>query len=230
MPAPLALPHGRHRLSRGQVATIQRERILAALAEVTYERGYAALSVEEITKSAGVSRKAFYSQFRDRQQAASEAHELFFQQGMTAAATAFFAPAPNWPERVWAGGRALAFFFAAHPQNAYLSFVETHAIGAPAVQQTYDRLMAFTLFLEEGYHYRPEAEGLPRLCSEALAAVMFESAHRVTRRGRGAEGLVEIVPQLIYLCLAPFMGPVAAGEFVEGKIRAAFPTDSQSPC
>lgn len=78
--------------------------------------------------------------------------------------------------------------------------------------------MAFTLFLEEGYRQRPQAEGLPRLSSEALAAVMFETIYREMRERRDAGRLAEQLPRLIYMCLAPFMGPEAAGGFVEGKV------------
>jgi hypothetical protein len=92
-----------------------------------------------------------------------------------------------------------------------------------AVGLTYDRLMAFTLFLEEGYHRRPEAERPPRFCSEALAATMLEIFYWVLRERQAGERLVEILPILVYMCLAPFMGPEAAGEFVEKKMNRAAP-------
>jgi hypothetical protein len=49
------------------------------------------------------------------------------------------------------GGRALLGFIAARPADSYLAFVETHAVGGAAEQLTYDRLSAFTIFLEEGH-------------------------------------------------------------------------------
>ncbi len=226
VPAPeslpsLAAPHplsgGRHRLSAAEVARSQQLRILSATAKCSYEQGYAAVTVADITSAAQVSRKAFYARFRDKGHAATAANERAFQAAVSACAAAFFAAA-SWPERVWAGGATLLGFLAIHPEDAYLGFVEPHAIGEAAVQNAYDRLEAFTLFLEEGYHYRPEAEELPKASSEALTAVMFELAFRELRERRSVDGLLQILPQLAYMILAPFMGPEAAGEFVEAKM------------
>jgi AcrR family transcriptional regulator len=221
------LPRGRHDLSAGEVATNQRERILAAVAHLVHEGGYATLTVSEITATARVSRKAFYLQFRDRQHAASEAHELFFQQGMVATAGAFFKET-EWPDRVWQAGRTLTRFVADRPDNSYLSFVESHAIGEPVIQQTYDRLTAFTLFMEEGYHYRAQAEELPRICSEAVAALIFEITYREMREHHSVAALAADPSPLVYLILAPFMGPTEAAQFVEQQRRsmraAGYPT------
>jgi AcrR family transcriptional regulator len=214
---PLPLSGGRHDLSSAEVARSQRLRILSAVAQCSYEQGYAAVRVADITSAARVSRKAFYGQFRDKQHAVTEANERVFQAAMSAAAAAFFA-VPEWPERIWAGGMALLSFLAIYPEDSYLSFVEPHAIGATTVQHAYDRLAAFSLFLEEGYHYRPEAEGLPKTSSDALIAVMFELGFAELREQRSSEGLLGLLPQLAYTILAPFMGPKGAGEFVEGKV------------
>jgi AcrR family transcriptional regulator len=201
------------------VARSQQLRILRATAKRSYEQGYGAVRVADITAEAQVSRNAFYRQFRDKAHAATEANERAFQAAIGACAAAFFAE-QEWPERIWAGGLALLSFLADHPADAYLAFVEPHAIGAASVQHVYDRLEAFTLFLEEGYRYRPEAEGLPRACSEAIAAAMFELAFRELREKRSVEGMLGIVPELVYAILAPFMGPEAAAGFVEGKLEA----------
>lgn len=213
---PPALPGGRHRLSAAGVARSQRLRILAAASKCSYEKGYAETSVADITSAAQVSRNAFYVQFRSKAHAATEANERGFQGAMSASAGAFFATS-GWPERVWAGGLALLSFLALHPAEAYMGFVEVHVVGTPAVQHTYDRVGAFALFLEEGYHWRPQAGELPKTCSDALGAMMFELAFAELRKRRSAEGLLEILPLLAYLILAPFMGSKEASEFVEGK-------------
>ena len=144
--------------------------------------------------------------------------EAHFQAALAACAAAFFG-APSWPERVWEGGRVLTEFFAAKPQESHLAFIEPHAIGDSAVQVSYERLSAFTLFAEEGYSFRPRGREIPRLASEALAAVMFELAYRELRERRSAEMLPRVLPEVAYMILAPFMGPEAASEFVEGKVR-----------
>ncbi|MGN6662669.1 MAG: TetR/AcrR family transcriptional regulator [Solirubrobacterales bacterium] len=210
---PRPLPRGRHRLSRDEVARDQRQRILAATADLSREHGYASLTVAQITGAARVSRNAFYAQFRDRAHAATEANELFFQQAMTAAARAFFT-ASEWPERVWMAGGALLDYIAAHPSKAHLSFVECHAMGPDFVGITYERLDAFTLFLEEGYRRLPAERELSHVASEALAAVMFELTYRELRQAGTAAGLPDLLPGLAYTILAPFIGAAEAARFV----------------
>lgn len=212
------LPGEGELLRATELAHNQRLRILQAVAKCAYERGYETATVAEITAKAKVSRKAFYGQFRGKSEAAEEVNERVFQGGMSACAEGFFG-ASIWPERAWQGGVALLSFLAAHPEGANLAFVESPAIGEGAIQYAYKRLEAFTLFLEEGYRFRPEAERLPRTVSEALMATMFEWAFHEMRESRSAERLLAILPQLTYVILAPFMGPEAAGEFVAGKVR-----------
>ncbi len=61
------MPRGPHSLSREQVQQSQRQRILTAMIESAGELGYAQTPVAEVIARAGVSRKAFYEQFPDRQ-------------------------------------------------------------------------------------------------------------------------------------------------------------------
>jgi len=69
------LPRGRHRLTREQVATSQRERLLVAMADAVAELGYAKASVAEIISRAGVSRETFYEQFENKEAAFLAAYD-----------------------------------------------------------------------------------------------------------------------------------------------------------
>lgn len=60
------LPRGPHRLSREEVERSQRDRLLAGAAEAVAEQGYAATSVADIHRRAGVSRATFYQLFEDK--------------------------------------------------------------------------------------------------------------------------------------------------------------------
>lgn len=64
------LPRGRHKLTREQVESSQRERIMRAMAEAVGELGYVKTTVAVVLKRAGVSRETFYNQFSDK-------HECF---------------------------------------------------------------------------------------------------------------------------------------------------------
>src|SRR4029077_3727422 len=152
----------------------------------------------------------------NQQEAYMELHQQYFHELMAIASRGFFS-APSWPDRVWEGICAAAGMFASEPAAAHLGFLESHTIGPEVVRRTNDTVMAFAIFLEEGYRFRPRAQRLPQLCSEAIVAALFETFYRQTRLGRTRQ-FAELVPGVAYLALAPFMGPEQAGDFVEGKL------------
>ncbi|MFE2582072.1 TetR/AcrR family transcriptional regulator [Streptomyces sp. NPDC059378] len=60
------LPRGMSALPVDEVESLQRERVYAALAQVLTERGYAAATVEDVIRRAGVSRQTFYRYFASK--------------------------------------------------------------------------------------------------------------------------------------------------------------------
>lgn len=73
------LPRGRHGLSREQVVRSQRERIFWAMAQTMAGKGYAATSVAEVLRGAGVSRETFYEQLTSKQDCFMSALEATVQ-------------------------------------------------------------------------------------------------------------------------------------------------------
>ncbi|RDI55946.1 TetR family transcriptional regulator [Nocardia mexicana] len=61
--APSSLPRGRHRLSREDVASSQRGRLCIAAFDLAAEKGYHAVTVIDLVKAAGVSKRTFYELF-----------------------------------------------------------------------------------------------------------------------------------------------------------------------
>jgi AcrR family transcriptional regulator len=69
------LPRGRHRLTREEVVTSQRGRILIAMSEAIAERGYAKTSVADVLKRARVSRETFYEHFHNKEHCFNVAYD-----------------------------------------------------------------------------------------------------------------------------------------------------------
>ncbi len=74
---PGPLPRGPHRLSRDEVASSQRSRLLAAFTNTLAERGYALATIGEVARRARVSRAAFYEHFADKQACLFVAYEQY---------------------------------------------------------------------------------------------------------------------------------------------------------
>src|SRR5664279_298110 len=69
------LPRGRHGLSPEFVARNQRERLIAALTQVLYEKGYPETTVSLIGERASVSKSDFYKHFESKDDCFFAAYE-----------------------------------------------------------------------------------------------------------------------------------------------------------
>jgi AcrR family transcriptional regulator len=219
MRAPLPLPPGRPRLSEEEVAENHRQRLFFAAARLAAEHGYTATTIAEIAKRAGVDRRAFYALFRDKQDAFMAVHEWGFQQLLAVTAGAFFAGG-SWPERVWEGLRGFAQFLENNPTITHVGFVEAYAVGPGAVQRVDDSVIAFAIFFQEGYQYRPGGDGPSRLALEAIVMAVFELVY-LEARTSAAPKMRGLVAPLAYMCLAPFTGAAEANEFIDAQLEGS---------
>jgi AcrR family transcriptional regulator len=213
------LPRGRSAAAPEAVAGAQRERILAAVATLARSKSFTAMTVADIVKSGSVTREAFYSLFRSKEDAFLAAQTAGLEASISTTAASFFT-GENWPARVWDGLEGLLGFVAKQPDLVYLDVIESYSVGAAAIRRSFDNRMAYTLFLEDGYRQTAAAERLPRLCSEAIGHAIIGLMRWQVVEGRTAQ-MMELLPEVVYLALAPFSGPAAAIELVETRVAAA---------
>ena len=192
------------------VARSQRERLLEAAVRVVAEKGYGAMTIGDLTKQAGVSRTTFYELFDDKEQcflaAYDNAVEVLVRRVMGA-----YEAAGEWPERAAAGLAALLEVLAEEPELARLSLVDIGNAG-PAAQRRYRAaVQRLTPLFEEGRDYAPGGRGLPANTSRmAIGGVTGLIADELVA-GR-AERLPQLLPDLLFATLVPYVGPGAAGE------------------
>jgi AcrR family transcriptional regulator len=117
--APDVLPRGPHALTREEVATSQRARLMAALAHLVGEQGYAAATVGAIVKRAGVSAATFYEHFDDKLACYLAAYDTFAAELLTRIG-AVLDPGSDWDT------------FIAHSLEAYLGTLEESPVVARA--------------------------------------------------------------------------------------------------
>lgn len=223
MVPPLAAPRTRARLSERELVENHRQRILLAVAELAAEKGYRATTRVDVQRRAGIDAEAFKRVFADKQDAFAALLEERLQHLTAVTAGAFFA-AEEWPQRIWESGRVFAQVMEENPAPAHVGFVEVHAAGPSAAQRNDDLVLAFTLFLQQGYEYQTQASPRPkppsRVALEAIAATNFEFAYHQIRSGRAAQ-FSGLLAHVTFLCLAPFVGPAEANSFIDGKLAAA---------
>lgn len=210
---------GGARRSTEAITESHRRRILLAAAQLAVSKGYNATTIVEIGELAEVSDRELRRLFAGKQAVFAAVHELHFQ-SIVALTTRAFVAGESWPDRVWEAGRAFAQSLEHNPSLAHVSFVEYHAAGATGVRRNSELVLAFTVFLQEGYQFSPSSSPPSRIALTAIAATNFELVYQRVRAG-GELGLREVLPHAVFLGLSPFLGPAEANRFIDGRLRGA---------
>ena len=116
-----------------EVARGQRARMLVAMGDVVADKGYAAATVADVVRAAGVSRTTFYEQFRSKEDCFVEAYHHGVEVLLDAIRAAVRATAGDWREQLRAGMRAYLDTLAADRRFARTYLLEIHAAGEPAL-------------------------------------------------------------------------------------------------
>jgi AcrR family transcriptional regulator len=189
------------------VAASQRTRLLEAVGGAVAEKGYAATTIDDIVRGAGVSKKTFYEHFQDKLGAFLAAYEAASDQlyehvriAQDAAADSGAPASGNaddaWLERTHAGIRAYLRWLAAEPALARVFLIEVAAAGPEALarrERLRDRYAGRMRELQHGDSEVPE---------EIFHAVVAAADDMVVRRLREGGDLMELEPVLLRLQVA----------------------------
>jgi AcrR family transcriptional regulator len=202
------LPRGRHGLPRELVARSQRERLIAAVVQVTADKGYQATSVADILKAAGVGRESFYRYFENKEDCFLAANDVLIDDLEAEVASAYNQPVP-WPARVRDGLAAILRWLAADPDVARVMMVEMGTVGPVATVRFRETFHRFTALLDDGKRELDNAPTeLPNLATIAGGAV-FAQVYEEVALG-DAKILPRLLPKLTFELLIPYVGEAAA--------------------
>lgn len=191
---PRRLPRGTHGLDRDVVEASQRTRLLEAVGRAVAERGYAAATIDDVVRRAGVSKKTFYEHFADKQDCFLAAYEAASEELLERVREAY-APHDDWLERTRAGIRAYLRWLAAEPALARVFLIEVAAAGPEAAERR-ERLR--DRYAERMRELQDEAS----VPDEIFHAVVAAADDLVVRRLREGGNLLELEPVLLHLQVA----------------------------
>jgi AcrR family transcriptional regulator len=213
---PDQIPGGRHGLAPEEVAESQRGRILAAMIDAVGRDGYQAARVADVISHAGVSRKTFYEHFEDKEHCFIAAYQQSLARLLSVTLDAFEAQ-DEWVDQLRAGLTALLNALAYDPRVARLCFVEVLAAGPKAVEVRNEAMRGFSYVFDAG---RAEADmDLPGFTGLSMVGGLSEILYREITAGAAAE-LPQLVPELMYMSVLPFLGAdAAARELERGRRR-----------
>ena len=200
------LPRGRHDLPREFVARTQRDRLIDAMARTLATKGFA-VPLTEVCAAAGVSTRAFYEHFTDKEACFMAAFERGTDLLMRSVRTAYAQP-DRWPVRVRRGLEVMLHLLAAEPAFAHLAMVESLAAGPRARERMRQIVDEFRVFIDEAPR-RPQQAPVPPTVGEAVVAGVFGLLFNYVAARRTAE-LPRLLPDITYFVLVPFLGTRAA--------------------
>jgi AcrR family transcriptional regulator len=198
------LPPGRHGLSRAFVTHHQAERIVRAGAEVLYDVGYAEMSVQAVIACAGVSRRTFYDLYRDKTDLMLAMIDRAGEGVGTALATAV--PKAAGPDAEVAAVVDALLGFASREPHIFLML----AMAAAPDRQVFERRERIVRQLGlrlvvAGEHVPPRGPAAPSTVAHMLVGEVSQAIYR-RLVDRGATRLPALLPDLVFLCLAPQCG------------------------
>jgi AcrR family transcriptional regulator len=194
--------------AKGGTDTDQRQRLTRAMIAVVADKGYAAATVADVIERARVSRATFYELFSGKEDCFLASYQEMVGTVTAQVASAFdAADEASWPERVTVGLATLLRVLADNPDAARVAIVEVIGGGPRAHELAIQSASAFLPFLETGVRL---VEGelpphVPRAVIGGGAMLIVEEI----KAGRTAE-LPELLPELVYVVLVPFLGHRAA--------------------
>ncbi len=198
------LPAGRHGYSREQVSHHQRERLIAGLAAAVAAKGYAAVTLADITREAKVSRRVFYENFESKEECFLAAFEVVVAH-LRELVAEVIAAAPDWPQQAIAATRAVLAFFAAEPDLARLLLVESRAAGPVVAARFNESVAELKPLLEKGRGERQSDRPLPESTEDSVLGSLVSLTHRKVAAGE-AERLEDLLPECAEFVLSPYLG------------------------
>ncbi len=209
---PERLPRGRHGLPRRFIVHNQRERMLLAVAEAVAEQGYVTTTVADIIARARLSRRTFYEHFADKEECFLAAYDTVVEQLLSAVGQAYD-QGDGWAQKVHDGLETFLAYLAAEPAFARMCIVEVVAAGAEARGRRDAAMRVFVDFLEPGRDEAPRGLVVPALAADVVVGGIYEIIYSRLQRN-AAEELVEMLPELLYCALVPYIGHQAAEKAV----------------
>jgi AcrR family transcriptional regulator len=208
-------------MEREEVSRNQRARLYGAMIEAVARRGYAATSVAEVLALAGVSRRALYELFSNKE-------DCFLATYDTAVARASrlmleaWASERGWANRLHVSCRALLDDIANFPKPARLVLVESLAVGASARERVQLAGHIFERLVSVAFSLAPGGPDLPPLNSKAIVAGVRHVLFLRLRQGREEEFyiLTDEVLDWCESCRSPLVARLGAS----GAPAAASPS------
>jgi AcrR family transcriptional regulator len=162
------LPRGPHQLDPLEVAENQRRRMYGAMIEAVAASGYGRTSVKQVVTLAGVSRRAFYEQFANKEECFLATLELIASQAMDHIAAGYRSTEGTLEQRMRAALSTFAEVVKNNPKGARLMLVDAPSAGPAGWERLTLTMNIFERRLAASFEHAPDAAALPEPVARAI--------------------------------------------------------------
>lgn len=204
-------PSGIRSLPSDLVSAIQRERLLAAMLRATAELGYKEVSVQDVLERGGVSRPTFYEHFENKEACFLAAFDTATKRLRDRIEPAAL-DGESWRERLRLGLEELLRFVSDEPDAAMCLIVDGRGACPAALTRRDELLDHFASCLDGMVRAEaPAGEGPSAIAAAGIVGGIEALLYSRLNRGE-TDGLLELLPSLMYFAVLPYEGREAAGE------------------
>lgn len=180
------LPHGPHGLDREDVARHQRARLYGGMIQSIAQRGYAKTTVAHVIGLAGVSRRAFYEQFANKEECFLATYDIVIARSRKLTLEAWGCER-GWANRLHASCKAFLDDIVADPKGAHLVLIDALGIGSKARERMLLAGAAYELLVTRAFRLSPNRVPLPAVASRAIVGGVRHVVFNRVREDRVGE-------------------------------------------
>src|SRR5689334_15587529 len=173
-------------LPAAEVAAHQLARVQDALIEVVAENGYDGFKVRDVVRVAGVSSRAFYELFADKEDCFLQSYDLIARRA-TRSLMAAQGDAGSPRERLRRSLDELVDGIEREPGSARLALVDVYAAGEAASEHAWGTERVLVGMFAEAFASPPEGVVMPPMVLEGMAAGVAATVRRRLLEGRMAQ-------------------------------------------
>lgn len=162
------LPRGPHQLGADAVAKNQRRRMHGAMIEAVATNGYGRTSVKQVVTLAGVSRRAFYEQFANKQECFLTTLDLIASQTLAGIARRYRTSEGPLDARLGVALDRFAEIVRDNPKASRVMLVDAPSAGPAGWARLTQTLATFESRLAASFASAPDAAPLPEPVARAI--------------------------------------------------------------
>jgi AcrR family transcriptional regulator len=179
-----------------------------AVVSVINERGYELASVEEFLERAGTGRAEFDREFSGKADVTLRVMEAFIGSFRSRVEAAYLSEA-TWPDNLRAAGYEAARWLTENPKTTQFGMVSSVDAGDMPRARREEIFLWCAGLIEDGRAVAPDPEAVPQMAAIIAIGAVAETLRR-QQEGTAEADTVEVVPEMMYGAVRPYLGEEAA--------------------